>query len=86
MAVWLGREKSRKSSVLLQFAFSAALGRPFFDIPFRHSRPLKVTIFDYESKESSMKERWDRLAAAMDLNAEERQLVRQNLTIVCVFR
>ena len=82
MAVWLGREKSRKSSVLLQFAFSAALGRPFFDIPFRHSRPLKVTVFDYESKESSMKERWERLAAAMDLNAEERQLVRKNVNVV----
>jgi hypothetical protein len=82
MAVWLGREKSRKSSVLLQFAFSAALGRPLFDIPFSHSGPLRVTIFDFESKKSSMKERWERLAAAMDLTAEERQRLRENLKIV----
>jgi hypothetical protein len=73
MAVWLGREKSRKSSVILQFAFCAALGKPFFGLPFVSPRPLKVTIFDYESKEASMSARYNALVEAMDLDAEKQQ-------------
>src|SRR5580700_5571229 len=37
LAVWLGREKHRKSSVLLQFAICAAVGRPFLHFPLRPS-------------------------------------------------
>src|SRR6266849_5107631 len=40
LAIWLGREKHRKSSVLLQFAICAALGRPFLHFSFRPSQGI----------------------------------------------
>src|SRR6516165_10139377 len=57
LAVWLGREKHRKSNVLLQLAICAALARPFLHFRFCPEKPLKVVLLDYESRSQSLKQR-----------------------------
>src|SRR6202012_1319651 len=71
LAVWLGREKHRKSSVLLQFAICAGLGRKFLHFPFRPDKSLKVVILDYESKSQTIKQRYDAIVKAMHLSTAE---------------
>lgn len=82
LAVWLGREKHRKSSVLLQFAVCAALGRPFLHFPFGSSQALKVVLLDYESKSQTLKTRYAAVTAAMKLALGQRELLKANLQIV----
>ena len=82
LAVWLGREKHRKTNVILQAAISAALGRPFlcFSLP----TPIQVVIIDYETKAESLKRRYDSICDALNLNPEERKLLKRNLQIILV--
>jgi hypothetical protein len=82
LAIWLGREKHRKSSMLLQFAICAALGRPFLHFPFRPSQGLRVAVLDYESKSQTIKIRYTAIVAAMRLSEAERDILRANLQIV----
>jgi hypothetical protein len=82
LAIWLGREKHRKSSVLLQFAICAALGRPFLHFPFRPSNGLKVVVLDYESKSQTIKNRYAAIVAAMGLSQAERDILKINLRII----
>lgn len=82
LAIWLGREKHRKSSVLLQFAICAALGRNFLHFLFRFGRPVKVVLLDYESKTQSLKQRYDAIVESLHLNEDDRALLRKNLWIV----
>lgn len=82
LAIWLGREKHRKSSVLLQFAICAALGRNFLHFVFRFGRPVKVVLLDYESKTQSLKQRYDAIVESLHLNEVDRALLRKNLRIV----
>ena len=82
LAIWLGREKHRKTNVLLQFAIGAALGRPFLHFPFRPDQPLKVVIMDYESKSQTIKIRHDAIIRAMGLNEAENELLETNLRII----
>lgn len=82
LAIWLGREKHRKSSVLLQFAICAALGRPFLHFAFCPSLPLKVVMLDYESKTQTLKIRYEAIVAAMGLGGAERELLQANLRII----
>ena len=52
LALWIGREKHRKSSMVLLFSVSLALGKPF--LGFATPAPLRVVILDYESKPGSL--------------------------------
>jgi len=82
LAVWLGREKHRKSNVLLQFAICAALGRPFLDFRFCPPEPLRVVVLDYESKSQTIKTRLAAITTAMRLSSSDRDLLNTNLRIV----
>jgi hypothetical protein len=81
-AIWLGREKHRKTNVLLQFAICAALGRSFLHFEFKPSQPLKIIIVDYETKTHSLKRRYDAICTAMKLSKDDCQLLSENLEIV----
>ena len=81
LAVWIGREKHRKTTVMLQFAICAALGLRFLTFnapPF----PLRVVILDYESKTRSLRRRYDAICAALRLSAEQLRVLRTNLRIL----
>ena len=82
--VWLGREKHRKTNILLQLAMCAALGRPFLKFRFAGTRPLKVVFIDYESKARSLKRRYDSICDAMNLSEAEREILKTNLRILLV--
>jgi hypothetical protein len=82
LAIWLGREKHRKTNVLLQFAIGAALGRPFLHFPFRPGQSLKVVMLDYESKSQTIKTRHDAITRAMGLSEAEKELLEANLRII----
>ncbi len=82
LAIWLGREKHRKSNVLLQFAICAALGRPFLHFRFCADKPLKVVVLDYESKSESLKRRHDAIVVAMGLDQSAQKTLDENLRIV----
>jgi AAA domain-containing protein len=82
LVIWLGREKHRKSNVLLQFSICAALGRPFLHFRFCPEKPMKVVILDYESKTESLKRRYDAITTAMGLDQTELQILKTNLRIV----
>ena len=82
LAIWLGREKHRKSSVLMQFAICAALGRPFLHFPFRPSQGLKVVVLDYESKSQTIEKRYAALVESMGLSETEKQVLCASLKIV----
>jgi hypothetical protein len=82
LAIWLGREKHRKSCVLLQFAICAALGRPFLHFPFRLNQELKVVLLDYESKSQTLKLRYQAIVAAMELTEGEQATLSDHLQII----
>ena len=86
LGVWIGREKARKSNYGLVLAISAALGRDFLGFQFMAKTPLRIVIIDYESKNGSLKKRYDSIADAMKLSIEERALLKQNLTVIEVRR
>jgi hypothetical protein len=80
LALWIGREKHRKSSTVLLFAVCMATGRPF--LAFTVPAALRVVILDYESKPGSIKRRYAAICNALALTSEERLTLRQNLHIV----
>jgi hypothetical protein len=80
LVLWIGREKNRKSSIVLLFAVSLATGSPF--LTFNAATPLRVVILDYESKPNSLKRRYEAICNALALTSEERLTLRQNLRIV----
>jgi hypothetical protein len=82
LAVWIGREKDRKSTVVLNCAVCAALGRDFLGFRFVSSRPQRVVMFDYESKDGSIHRRYSAICDAMNLTSENRTTLANNLHIV----
>jgi hypothetical protein len=82
LAVWLGREKHRKSNVLLQFGICSALGRSFLHFHFCPSKALKVVMLDYESKTNSLRRKYDAIVEAMGLDEADQQALRVNLRII----
>lgn len=82
LAVWIGREKHRKTNVLLQLAICAATGRDFLNFRFAAPKPLRVVFIDYESKTSGLKNRYERITTAMLLLDAERDVLRRNLQII----
>jgi hypothetical protein len=82
LGIWLGREKHRKSNLLLQFSISAALGRDFLHFKFLAKQPLRVVLIDFESKTSSLKHRIERIVEAMRLDEESVTLLWRNFRII----
>jgi hypothetical protein len=82
LIVWIGREKHRKSNLLLQLAICAARGHAFLTLGFVAPGPLRVLYVDYESKSASLKLRYDSICKALGLTEQERQLVAKNLHIL----
>ena len=80
LCVWIGREKHRKTNVVLQCAICMALGRDFLNLRFAAARPLKLVIVDYESKHGMLKQRYDAICAAMKLTEEEHGLLKKKPT------
>lgn len=82
LAVWIGREKHRKSNVTLQLAICAALGRPF--LHFRHGKgqPMQVVVLDYESKKAPFHKRYDAVCGSMALSDEERTSLQAHLCVI----
>src|SRR5271167_5202166 len=54
LAVWIGHEKHRKTTLVLNLAVCASLGRDFLGSRFAAAAPLRVVMFDYESKDDSI--------------------------------
>ena len=81
VTVWLGREKHRKTNLVLQFVICAALGRPFLHFRFAAPEPLKVVYVDYESKTRSLWVRYHAICRAMGLTGEDMQRLKENLHI-----
>ena len=46
LVTWIGREKHRKTNLLLQLAICAAAGRAFLSFPFAPAEPLRVVFVD----------------------------------------
>jgi hypothetical protein len=86
LAVWLGREKHRKSNLILQFTVAAAAGRDFLGFRFVASRPLTVLLIDFESKSGSLRQRYGGITKAMGLSEKERRSLDANLKIIEVRR
>lgn len=82
LVVWIGREKHRKTNLLLQLSFCAALGRDFMTFRYRGDEPASVVYFDYESKTASLKHRYEAMCRSMSLDAEERKCLARKLKIV----
>jgi RecA-family ATPase len=86
LVLWLGREKHRKTTLLLQMAICTATGRDFLNFHYAAGEPVKVLFIDYESKTLSLKKRYDAVVKALGLNDEEEKLLQKNLEIVEVRR
>jgi hypothetical protein len=82
LAVWIGREKHRKTNVVQQLAVCAAIGRPFLGFPFVAAKPLKVVYTDYESKSHSLWGRYQAICETMKLTPIEKQRMKDNLRII----
>ncbi len=86
LTIWLGREKHRKSNLILQFTIGAAVGRDFLGFKFVAGKPLRVVLIDFESKSGSLRQRYGGIIAAMNLTESERQSLGSNLKIIEVRR
>jgi len=86
LTVWLGREKHRKSNLILQFAICAAVGRNFLGFKFVAPKPLRVVLIDFESKSGSLKLRYEGIIRALGMDAEEQGRLDKNFRIVEVRR
>jgi hypothetical protein len=86
LVLWIGREKHRKSNIILQFAIAAAAGKDFLFMPFRAPGPLKVVYLDYESKTGSLKMRYEAICTAMNLTEAEHSAVQEHLEILEIRR
>jgi hypothetical protein len=84
--VWLGREKHRKTNLVLQLAMCVALGRDFLWMKYRREKPIRAVFFDYESSTEGLQMRYDALCQAMKLSDEERITLRTNLKIIALHR
>ena len=82
LTVWIGEEKSRKTTLLLQLSVCAALGRPFLTFPCARPEGLSVFYVDYESKESSIQKRYSAVRDVLNLTPEEFLKLQANLTIL----
>jgi hypothetical protein len=82
LVAWIGREKHRKTNILLQLAICAAVGRNFLTFRFAESRPLRIVFIDYESKTSPLKNRYESITKAMSLSDSEKELLEKNLRII----
>lgn len=81
---WIGREKERKSNLVLQCVICMAIGRNFLSFPHGTGKPVRVVYLDYESRPTSLHTRYKAICDAMKLSEEERTLLGKNLKIILV--
>jgi hypothetical protein len=86
LVIWLGREKHRKTTLILQFGICAATARPFLNFPFVPGEPLHVLVLDFESKTGSLRYRYQAICDAMGLTPDELEVLERHLHIVEVRR
>ncbi len=86
LAVWIGREKHRKTNFLLNLGVAAALGRNFLWLRFAASQPVRVCFIDYESKPQGLWRRYNKVVEELHLTELDLELLRANLHIVEVRR
>ncbi len=84
LAVWVGKEKHRKTNLVLQCAICMALGRNFLNLRYAAPQPLRVVMVDFESKHAMLKRRYEAICGAMGLTQEDREQLDENLKIVMV--
>src|SRR5690242_6025153 len=76
LAVWIGREKHRKTNFVLQMAISASIGRDFLNFHYSLNQPLRILYVDYESKTTSLLTRYNAICNSMELSDEEREILK----------
>jgi len=84
LVIWVGREKHRKTNLVLQSAMCAALGRDFLWFRFAASKPQRVVFIDYESKSFSLWQRYQAICEEMALTNDEKHRLKENLFILKV--
>jgi len=82
LAVWIGHEKHRKTTLVLNLAVCASLGRDFLGFRFAAAAPLRVVMFDYESKDDSIDRRSSAICTSLALSDEDRTRLWDNLRII----
>jgi hypothetical protein len=82
LCLWVGREKHRKTNLVLQCAICAALRRNFLWFHFSACGPFRVVFIDYESKSSSLWKRYRAICDSLGLTNEEGKQLRENLQII----
>ena len=80
-ALWVGSSGLGKSVLCLQAAITWACGRDLFGIS-PHGKPLKSLIVQAENDEGDVAEALQGILKALDLTAEELQMVKANIVIV----
>ena len=86
LVTWIGREKHRKTNLVLQLAICAAVGRDFLHFRFRAPQPLRVVYVDYESKTQKLKQRYEAIRRSLGLSDEEKRNLKVNLKIIEIRR
>ena len=80
-ALWVGSSGLGKSVLCLQAAITWACGRDLFGIS-PHGKPLKSLIVQAENDEGDVAEALQGILKALDLTAEELEMVKANIVIV----
>jgi RecA-family ATPase len=80
-ALWVGSSGLGKSVLCLQAAITWACGRDLFGIS-PHGKPLKSLIVQAENDEGDVAEALQGILRALDLTAEELEMVKANIVIV----
>ncbi|MBI1742213.1 AAA family ATPase [Candidatus Acetothermia bacterium] len=78
LVLWVGHEKQRKSTLLLQFCSCLATGRSF--VGFQIPEPVRVLYIDAESKTHDLVKRWTGIQQM--LTEQERDHALQNLILI----
>lgn len=86
LVLYLGREKHRKSNLLLQMGISMALGQEFLTFEFGSPAPLNVLIVDFESSEQSLFDRYKAICTALNLKGNDKMKLRERLKILMIRR
>jgi hypothetical protein len=82
LAVWIGHEKHRKTTLVLDLAVCAALGRDFLGFRFAAPGPLCVVMFDFESKDDSIDRRSSAICTSLELSDADRTRLWSHLHII----
>lgn len=82
LAVWIAHEKHRKTTLVLDLAICAALGLDFLGFQFAAPAPLRVVMFDFESKDDSIDRRSSAICTSLGLSDADRARLWSHLHII----